>query len=385
MEFHFSAKKVQPKGRKSALAVSAYISGRTMADGVRINNPHRASDIAFSGFALPPGAHFRDARDLWNAADLADRKKDGSYAMRGGHPPVIAIHADMAVPWGTTEDQGREIASRICAHLTETHGVAVEYAGHFKDGRLDHVHFLWSTRTVSDAGFGGKARSLNAIATRGTKDKPGPNPMDEIRAMASAAIFDVTGVDWDHRSFKRRGVEETPEPKIDRRELRRQQREARRKGRRGPTELERDLAAFRELKRHQRALREPASTEIRTPDPVAPGADPVESYRVDPLRGADGKARSPRFQTAAATIIHGARTQDWPLVEAAAKLLAVIIRQSVGSAQKVAAGILEWSKAGDTARLPTPLRTPAACAEAAAEIKAARAAGRAQKGPGIDR
>ena len=111
MEFHFSARSLAAGKNGGAAAVSAYIAGRTTYNWIRLNSPHGPGEVAFGGLELPPGAHFLNAEVMWNTADLAERRKDGSYQMRGGDrrpvkdgqvrkvgTPQVATHADMALP-----------------------------------------------------------------------------------------------------------------------------------------------------------------------------------------------------------------------------------------------------------------------------------------------
>lgn len=244
MEFHFSARRIRAGTRGGALGVSGYMTGRTSIDGIRINNPHTPDEIALTGLALPAGARVSNATELWRTADSAERRRNGEYRRNGGHAPVLANHADLALPFGTTPSQAQRVIDRICGYLVETHQVGVEYAVHRRNGRIDHVHLLWSSRTVGPDGIGKKARGLNAIAQRESK-KSGPSAMEEIRKTASTAIRDICNVDWDHRSFKRRGIDKFPEPKLDQRLLREQRRRIEKLGIDATTKVERDLNLFR--------------------------------------------------------------------------------------------------------------------------------------------
>jgi len=220
------------------------MTGRTSIDGIRINNPHTPDEIALTGLALPAGARVGDARELWRAADLAERRPDGEYRRNGGYAPILANHADLALPWGTTASQAQRVIDRVCRYLVEQHQVGVEYAVHRRDGKIDHVHLMWSSRTVGPEGIGKKARGLNAIAHRENK-KSGPNALEEIRETASTAIREICNIDWDHRSFKRRGIDKIPEPKLDQRLMREQRRRIEKIGIDATTKVERDLNLFR--------------------------------------------------------------------------------------------------------------------------------------------
>lgn len=259
MEFHFSAKRIDPiRTKGGALAISAYMTARHQEWRIPLNNPHHWTDIAASGLVMPPGGAFTEPRDLWVAADQAERRKDGEYKMRGGHPPSVGTHADMSLPWGTTDLRAMRIAERISEFIAETHGVGVEWAVHYKNGRVDHIHQLWTSRKVTGTTLGEKARSLNKIAmTQANGNSKGLNPMEEIRAFASRVIKEETGVEWDHRSFKRRGITRPPELKINRAKYRQQRRELEKQGRGNElTEVETQLQQRRELVKKRKALQD---------------------------------------------------------------------------------------------------------------------------------
>ena len=224
--------------------MSGYITGRASIDGVRINNPHRPDEIAFTGLALPADARMKSTIELWRAADLAERKRDGEYRRNGGHAPILANHADLALPWGTTAAEAQIVIDRVCEYLVNTHRVGVEYAVHRRNEKIDHIHFLWSSRTIGETGIGSKARGLNAIAQRQSK-KGGQSAMEEIRQIASTAIREVCNTEWDHRSYRKRGIDKKPEPKLDQRRLREQRRRLEKLDISGPTKIERDLISFR--------------------------------------------------------------------------------------------------------------------------------------------
>jgi hypothetical protein len=270
LEFHFSARSLAAGKSGGAAAVSAYISGRSTYNGKRLNAPHGPGEVAFGGLELPPGVSFSDAEAMWNAADRAERRKDGSYQMRGGDRrpvkegqvrkrgvPRIATHADMALPWGTDETQSRRIVTRICNQLIEQHHVGVQWAVHTKEGRIDHVHFLWSSRKLSSKGFGRKARSLNSIACRDNQKDDLKNPMRSLRKQAAEAIEKETGIYWDPRSFEEREIDLVPEPKLDRRRFREEKRRAAREAKETgdkpePTRTEKLLEQFRAAKERER-------------------------------------------------------------------------------------------------------------------------------------
>ncbi len=102
---------------------------------------------------------------LWNAAEQADLKKDGTIkknAQLAKHM-VLALPADREL----TREQQIELAREFANEHFVKHDLAVEMVIHDKGDGNPHAHLLISTRTLGPEGFGSKARHLNPGFAKG--------------------------------------------------------------------------------------------------------------------------------------------------------------------------------------------------------------------------
>lgn len=150
-DFHASTKTVSRSSGRSAVAASAYRSGESLTDkrqGIE-HDYERRSGVVSSHLLVPEATaktdkDQRDEREeIWNAAELAEKRKDGRTAREW----VIALPAELST------EQRQELAIEFGQALAKRHGVAVDVAIHLPDREGDqrnhHAHVLTTTRTVS--------------------------------------------------------------------------------------------------------------------------------------------------------------------------------------------------------------------------------------------
>lgn len=144
--FHFSRNGVAPARGESAVASSAYMSGREMVSeltGERFRYRHVERVLA-SGVRLPEGApeRFSDPSVLWNEAEAA----------HGGGTALVAHRDNMALPVELAGDL--DALKRIVEDYTDRTGRACEWAIH-KAGESGnvHVHVLEAAMPVGANGF----------------------------------------------------------------------------------------------------------------------------------------------------------------------------------------------------------------------------------------
>lgn len=154
-----------------------------------------------------------DPASLWNAAEEAERNKDGSYRATAitGRETVLALPADLS-----PETRTRLVRS-YALHLRDRYGVAVMTAIHPPDlegdQRNHHAHLVETDRRVSDDGnFGPKVREMsdrsrpqNASNARSRGSQEVEHRRQEWakrvnRELQKAGI----GARVDHRSHRRR-------------------------------------------------------------------------------------------------------------------------------------------------------------------------------------
>jgi len=149
----------------SATAAAAYRSGSKIADertGV-VHDYTRRAGVEHSEIVTPTDAPAWAANraTLWNAAELAERNKDGTDKAKA----CICREMKVAVPAQLGAADRAEILRSVSRELAERHSVAVDFAMHApdKDGdqRNHHGHIMFSTRRLDADGFGKKTRELD--------------------------------------------------------------------------------------------------------------------------------------------------------------------------------------------------------------------------------
>lgn len=99
-----------------------------------------------------------DISELWNKAELAENRKNST----------VARELMLPLPDEWTNDERRECVRDIAQHLRNTYGVAVAASIHApnRHDRNNHVHMMFTTRTVDiDGTFGKKTRILDDMKT----------------------------------------------------------------------------------------------------------------------------------------------------------------------------------------------------------------------------
>ncbi|WCT23358.1 MobA/MobL family protein [Acidovorax temperans] len=99
-----------------------------------------------------------DISELWNKAELAETRKNST----------VARELMLPLPDQWTDNERRECVRDIAQHLRDTYGVAVSGSIHApnRHDRNNHVHMMFTTRTVDiDGTFGKKTRILDDMKT----------------------------------------------------------------------------------------------------------------------------------------------------------------------------------------------------------------------------
>jgi len=206
----------------SAPSLAAYRSGERIRDERtgRIYDHTDRQDVMHKEILLPPrfaGADMSWATDrssLWNAAEVAESRKDAR----------VAREYLIAVPDELTHPQRVNVVRGFAQELAERYGFAVDVAVHAprnfrgSDPRNFHAHLLATTREVSLEGLGRKTTlDLNNESRR----KLGLGPavrellfvLQRWAEVANVAL-ESAHVDAriDHRSLAAQGI--TREPKL---------------------------------------------------------------------------------------------------------------------------------------------------------------------------
>ena len=220
--YHCSVKPISRGAGQSIVAAAAYRHGCRMEDkrtgevhdysrkrGVTVSAAFFPSDVDCAWATKidcrdksPLQRGFLRSQILWNAAELAEKRKDA----RLGREIVLALPSELS------PTERKVLAAEMAQHIADRYGVAVDAAIHAPsrhgDERNWHVHMLVSARRITPTGFGEKTRELD-------DRERGPAEVEHLRAewarLANRALEQAgQHVQIDHRSFRRQGVKRMP-------------------------------------------------------------------------------------------------------------------------------------------------------------------------------
>lgn len=166
--YHLSAKPIQRSKGRSAVASAAYRAGVCLSDERtgEIHDYTRKQGVEHSEIITPNGENMERAL-LWNAAEKAEIRKDGTPARE----------YEIALPEELSAEQRIELTRSFARTLAERQGCAVDVAIHAPgkegDQRNHHAHLLCTTRRLGPDGLGGKCDVELADRDRAKKNLPG--------------------------------------------------------------------------------------------------------------------------------------------------------------------------------------------------------------------
>nr|WP_305775360.1 MobQ family relaxase [Rhodanobacter sp. B04] len=170
--YHASIKTISRTDGHSAVGAAAYRAGLDLADEAtgELHTYARRGGVVESVMFAPDGspAWANDPAKLWNAAELAENRKNST----------VAREFEVSLPYELTADQRQALVADLGQTLVARYGFAVQASTHAPhrsdaDERNHHVHILATTRRMTPAGLGEKTRELDG----------GPKGREEIKAV----------------------------------------------------------------------------------------------------------------------------------------------------------------------------------------------------------
>lgn len=213
--YHLAMKPINRSGGRSAVAAAAYRSSERLTnerDGQTHDFTHRRG-VEHTEIVLPEGMDAEWAQDrsaLWNAAELAEKRKDAR----------VAREVEVALPHELTAEQRLALTREFAQGLADRYDVAVDFAIHSPHGDTDvrnhHAHIMLTTRKVGAGGLGEKSdlelenKRLSALGLPTSHDQLRDIRTDwEDRANRHLALAGHD-VRIDHRSHRDCGLEIEP-------------------------------------------------------------------------------------------------------------------------------------------------------------------------------
>lgn len=159
--FHLSVKAIGRAQGRSATAAAAYRAATRIEDertGL-VHDYSRKGGVLHREIVTPEDAPSwaQDRARLWNAAELAENRKNST----------VAREFEVALPGELRRDEQRRLACALAQEITARHKCAVDVAIHAPSRRGDernhHAHLLLTTRRLTADGFTEKTRELDDL------------------------------------------------------------------------------------------------------------------------------------------------------------------------------------------------------------------------------
>ena len=204
--YHLSVKPVSRSSGRSATASAAYRAAERIDDR-RTGDIHdytRKRGVESTDIVLPDNAPTwaSDRATLWNAAELAEKRKDA----------CVAREYEVALPSELTPTERRRLVIDFAKAMANREGCAVDVCIHAPgrggDERNHHAHLLRTTRKVEADGLGAKLDTEKAGRNR-------KEDLENVRAQWAELVNERLRENCihgqvDHRSLEAQGIERQP-------------------------------------------------------------------------------------------------------------------------------------------------------------------------------
>jgi len=208
--YHASTKPIARSAGRSAVAAAAYRAGSELVDARTglVHDYTRKGGVEHTEILTPDGQG-AERNALWDAAELAEKRKDARTAREW----IVALPIELSA------EQRKSLARDFAQALVERYGIAVDFAIHAPDregdNRNHHAHLLTTTRQVSRGPdgalvFGDKAQiELSDRALRAWRDATIAGPTRPGDRYGAATEVQAVRELWEHTAnaaFERAGV-----------------------------------------------------------------------------------------------------------------------------------------------------------------------------------
>jgi len=205
--YHLSVKTVQRSKGRSSVAAAAYRSASLLIDD-RTGLTHdytRKSGVDFSHIV----GYDEDRQSLWNAVELAEKRKDATTARE----------YEVALPIELTDFQKKRLVLAYSTWLHKEYGCVVDACIHHSDGDNPHAHILTTTRQWDEEKKAFSGDKINREWSDKKRKEYGLNPRKEELKKArmvweklANSMLEKAGKAEriDHRTLEAQGVERLP-------------------------------------------------------------------------------------------------------------------------------------------------------------------------------
>lgn len=204
--FHLNVKAISRSVGRSATGAAAYRAGCKIVDERtgEIHDYTRKDGVESADIVLPDGSPewAADRAKLWNAAELAEKRKDA----------CVAREFEVALPTELSLAEQRRQVLDFAKDMADREGCAVDVVihapGYGGDARNNHAHLMRTTRKLGADGMGNKLDTEKAGRNRRedldlVRERWANLTNERLRENGHAVRID-------HRSLKDQGVDRVP-------------------------------------------------------------------------------------------------------------------------------------------------------------------------------
>lgn len=153
--FHSTTKIISRSKGRSAVASAAYRAGEKLFNQCsgQTHNFTQKKGVAYKQIILPKDAprEFSDRQTLWNAVEIAEKRKDAQTARE----------IELGLPREFSPDEQITLLKEYVTTNFVNAGMCVDLAIHDKKDGNPHAHIMLTMRKVTPQGFEKKARGWN--------------------------------------------------------------------------------------------------------------------------------------------------------------------------------------------------------------------------------
>ena len=159
-DYRLSAQVIKRSDGRSAIAAAAYRSAERLLDertGLT-SDYSRKDGVTHAEIVAPDNTPdwMHDRAQLWNAVEAVERRKDAQ----------LAREVQLSLPHELTDEQRKELVLGFVKEQFVAKGMIADIAIHAPsadgDQRNHHAHVMLTMRTLTNEGFGNKARDWNS-------------------------------------------------------------------------------------------------------------------------------------------------------------------------------------------------------------------------------
>lgn len=228
--YHLSTKPISRSSGRSATASSAYRAGAKITDErTGLTHDYTRRNGVVMALAFDKYLNALDRNELWNKAELAEKRKDA----RTAREYVIAIPAEL-IPQNESDqknpniNKGALLAIEFAKNLAGRYNVGVDVAIHAPDKGGDnrnwHAHIMTTTRQLSQGADGIELgeKSLIELSNKKLETLNAPKTQQQVKdiralwaGLANNALAENGHEERiDHRSHAERGLAQQPTIKL---------------------------------------------------------------------------------------------------------------------------------------------------------------------------